>query len=347
MKSWMRWVLGLAFMIGGFGGGWWLAGMGFDSLAQMRQLQRVPQTGVGSALPGEVNIRAFAETLNNQLLSSPQTQTPSLYYRFKHEVKTRSSDGKVSWSTRTDSQRAVNFVLRDEFGQLTVWAGRDYRVIDWAAQQRFSVTRGDNRYTEWRIEPGDQVFVFGFAQADRTGTVAVDFRSQGFYSPIVSNFDQNHSQQGMGSGALLALWAGLFLLGFGVLGAMLLLKQHRLLVYLGWLTLALALVLTHLALKMMREDVEQGIERYQRQAVAASALAKAQFRTAKLSWQGWQFSVMFTRVPTKGLAIKSVRNCAQCVWIWRSVITNCNSSYTLCRSVLCWAFGVLPSRRLW
>jgi hypothetical protein len=224
--------------------------------------------------------------LNNKTLSSHYTKTPSLYYRFRHEVETRDSEGRRSWSTRQDFDRAVDFLLVDESGEIRVASESDRNSIDWSVAQSYQTVVGDNRYTEWRIEPYVDVFVFGKA-VSVGDALSVRFNQPGFYTPIISTFGQYAEQQDMGSGGLFALWGGLALLGLGVLGAVYLLKVHRLLVYLSILTGVLALVLVHLALSMMQQDIANGLSRYQAHSQAASTLIEQRLQRINQTWTGW------------------------------------------------------------
>lgn len=282
-----HWAFALVILLVGSAGGWWLTGLGLGNIQELRQLERVPASKVGAALPGEINLTASAHPINGKTLKSHYTNTPSLYYRFRHEVETRDSEGRRSWSTRQDFDRAVDFHLVDESGEIRIAGESDLAAIDWSVAQSYQTVVGKNRYTEWRIEPYADLFVFGKAVTAGDG-LAVRFNQPGFFTPIISTFGQYAEQQDMGSGGLFALWGGLALLGLGVLGAIYLLKIHRLLVYLSILTGMLALVLVHLALSMMQQDIANGLSRYTSHHQAATRLVQQRLGIIQLPWQGWQ-----------------------------------------------------------
>ncbi|TQV67997.1 hypothetical protein FKG94_24495 [Exilibacterium tricleocarpae] len=293
--------------------------IGFNTIQEMRQLERVPATKVAAALAGEVNITARAE-VDQPLLSSRYSRTPSIYYRYLKEEEKRDSDGKTSWSTVIDVAEAVDFWLVDDSGRVRVQAGSDVRGIDWSVTRSLRQHSGKYRHTEWRVEPGNTLFVFGFARQAPVGQVrgapgelSVGFSTPGHYSPIISTFGLAHESAGMGNYGLLALWGGLALVSLGVFGGICALRIHRLLVYLSILTLVLTLVLVQLALTMMRQDLTNGLERYQRQAAAATTLLERQLRAGGLSWQGWADAGDFTGPayaalpPAERLRLREVR----------------------------------------
>ncbi len=279
-------VFAVFLMLVGLGCGWWLTALAMSSIQELRQLERVPASKVAAALPGEINISATARTLNERILSSHHTHTPSLYYRFRHEVETRDSEGRTSWSTRQDFERGVDFLLEDETGSITLAAASDLKQIDWSVHQSYQTVSGRNRYTEWRIEPFADVFVFAKA-VGKGDKLRLRFNQPGHYTPIVSTYGQNAEQQDMGSGGLFALWGGLALLCIGVLGVIYLLQVHRLLVYLSVLTGVLALVLIQLALTMMQQDIKNGLQRYQSHLHTAEQLMSSTMKAHNDSWSGW------------------------------------------------------------
>ena len=269
----LRWVLAPVMLVAGLWLGIWQITSAFDVIQNMRQLERVPASTVGALLPGEANVTAFAEVINGNTLTSPKAGVRSLYYRYLVERKKRNSDGNTSWTTETDNQRAVDFMLRDYTGNIHVSAQAALGVIDWSVAQSFHRTEGNYRYTEWRIEPDSKLFIFAVAekhvkQGSKLGTLALNFTGAGDYTPIVSTSDASVARGALGGGALVKLWIGLVMLSIAVLGLVLLLQIHRLLKYLFILTFTLVIVLVHLSLNMMQRDLVSASQRFERQSQA-------------------------------------------------------------------------------
>ncbi len=266
-------------------GTWFFLNTGFNKLQQLRQLERVPESKAGTVLLGEVNISAPAKAAFGTL-SSPHTNTSCLYYLYTHEVETRDSDGNTSWRTQTRTEKSVDFLLYDETGEIPVITNLQTRKINWSVRRSFRVVQGKNRYTEYRIEPNDIVYAFGKAERGKEGIQLV-FAGEGFYTPIVSNKSQAENQESMGAVSLYLLWGGLCCVAIAVLGLVFLLGVHRLMTFLSILTFCLVLVLLHLSLKMMKQDIANGVTRYDLQREAADLQAREVYAKYNLPWPGW------------------------------------------------------------
>jgi hypothetical protein len=280
-------VLGVILLVGGLGGGLWLAQSGFGAVQDLRALERLPVSGrVGAVLPGEVALRAPARPVG-VTLRSPRSGTPSLYYRYRHEVRTRDSEGRERWSTRTDRAEAVDFVVADESGRLRVPAQRDFHALEVNARQRLREVVGSQRYTEWRIEPGDSVLVVGRVRARPTGTEFV-FREGATVPSLLSGRDAASEREAAGGSGVLRLWGGLALLSVGVLGGVLLLQVHRVLAFLAVLTLLQSVVVLEMGLRMLHGDLVAGVESVQvREAAARARIDDALSRIGE-DFPGWE-----------------------------------------------------------
>lgn len=259
---------------------------GFDSLQSMRQLERIAPTVIAATLPGEVSINATARQ-DERLVKSRYTHTPSIYYRFTHEVEERDSDGDTHWRTVQDISDAVDFFLEDATGKIRVSVKNNLQQpIQWSMPSSFRVTQGRDRYTEWRLEPGQNVFVFANAVEDAEG-VHLSFVWPGEYTPIISRYGEASERADMGVSTVLMLWLGLGLIAMATYAAALLLKIHRLLVYLGALTLILALTLVNMGMSMMKQDLVHGVHRYQHQVKESRKAIDDILYAHQLEWKGW------------------------------------------------------------
>jgi len=259
---------------------------GFKSLQSMRQLERIAPTVVAAVLPGEVSINALARQ-DEKLVKSRYTHTPSIYYRFTHEVEEHDSDGDTHWRTVEDVSEATDFWLEDETGRIRVSVANNIQQpIQWSMPSSFSVTRGKDRYTEWRLEPGQKVFVFANA-VDGINGMHVNFTRPGEYTPIISRYGEASERADMGVSTILMLWLGLGLMAMVTYAASMLLRLHRLLVYLGLLTLVLSITLVNMAVEMMQQDLAHGVQRYQHQQKESVQAITDVLEDFHLRWQGW------------------------------------------------------------
>ncbi len=258
-----------------------LLGQGFKELRELRQLERTPRSLVAGVLPGEVNLRGTAEQ-HDEVLQSPHTQTPTLYYRYHVERQTRDSEGRTRWSTVSNESRYLPFWLQDDSGRIRVEpSGRS----NFEARSRFSITQGDMRYTEYRIDPGDPVFVF--AHVERHGdSLIVEFDTQGQYWPLISVYGEASARADMARVSLLLIWLGLMLGSFAVYWACWALRVHLSVIYLGVLSVAMAVMLVLLSTKAAREDLSASFSRTARDTVHAEALIVERLNAAGLSWDG-------------------------------------------------------------
>lgn len=258
-----------------------LLGQGFKELRELRQLERTPRSLVAGVLPGEVNLRGAAQE-SDGLLQSPHTKTPSLYYRYHVERQTRDSEGRTRWSTVSNESRFLPFWLQDDSGRIRVEPSARANFEVWS---RFSLTDGNMRYTEYRIDPGDPVFLF--AHVKRQGeALLVEFDTEGQYWPLISTYGEASARSGMARLSLFLIWLGLMLGSFAVYWACWALRVHLSVVYLGVLTIAMAVLLVLLSTQAAREDLSASFSRTARDTVHAEALIVERLNAAGLSWDG-------------------------------------------------------------
>lgn len=264
-------------------GGYYLAGSGYESVTQMRQLERVPSSKVGAILPGEANVTAevakYRKTIN-----SYYTKTPSVYYRFTEEKEETDSDGNQRWTTVDTKTESVDFYVKDETGKALVH--RSSFLIDWSVAQSFQTIEAGRRYTEWRIEPSGTVFIFAMAELIEN-QINLSFSLAGQYSPIISTYSEAEERSDMGVLSIFKIWAGITLLALCVYFVAYLLRVHRLIAYLSILTFVLTVMLSDMGLNMMRDDLLSGAERYKTQSEAAIDRVAYLLQRDNLPFYGW------------------------------------------------------------
>ncbi len=253
----------------------------FTSIANMRQLERVPATEIHAVLPGEINLSGQVER-DQKLLQAPDTDTPCLYYRYVVEKRTRDSDGDTKWKTIRDETRFVDFLLVDGSGRIRV---RPIDTVTFKVNESFSRRAGDRRYTEYRIEPGEAVFVFGYVVGGGRAP-EIRFDRPGYYTPIISERGEARERIGMAGLSVGLCWGGLVCLAFAIGLAAWLLRLHRLLVYFLLLSMVLAIYLAVLGVQMMQADLQSGAERLAQHEAAAQQAIRNTLADASIAWEG-------------------------------------------------------------
>jgi hypothetical protein len=279
-------------------GGIFLGRMSFDSVARMRQLERIPATVVAAALPGEINLQGEARKLD-RLLKAPRSGTSCLYYRYLVEKKKVDADGDVTWVTVKDESKSVSFALADHTGRIVV---RPAPRINFSTRKSFSRTSGNRRYSEWRIEPGDSLFVFGYVVRADDG-YEVRFDRPGYYDPIISTYGEKRERVVMAGSSLFLCWGGLVALAFAVALIVGLLRMHRLLVFFTILGIVIIFDLSVLGMKMMESDLEAAARRLESHEETAREVISEAFSRAGIEWDGkWTSLEAFTTYAEKGLS---------------------------------------------
>lgn len=220
---------------------------------------------------GEVNLTGRTRVLESTM-RSPGSNTPSLIYRCVVERRERDSDGDSKWVTVSDQTRFVPFLLEDETGAVRVDPSGTARI---ALRRSWRQQRGDMRYTEYRVEPGDEVFVFGFAERDRGGQFRIGFEREGYYTPILSVYGETGERATMAGTSIAKVWFGVVTLAAGVSVLIVAFRIHRLLVYFSILNVLVAVYMVSLGLHMMRLDLQAGLDRLElhtRRTLAETAL---------------------------------------------------------------------------
>ena len=263
--------------------GLWLGEVSFEKIRVIRQLERVPRTELGAALPGLVNLRGRV-VQGKARMTSAQFKMPCVYYRFVEEVQRTDSDGKTHWDTVQDVQAFRDFFLEDDTGRVEVLPTNEVTFSLPAIQER---TVGKRRYREWRIQPGDEVFVFGYAMMGGNGEgIQVRFDRLGAYTRLISKYAEKEERGDWALASLFASWGGLAILAFSVWILAWTLGIHRLLVYLGILTIVITGFLAWFGLGMMKTDLRDGYERLGEVRQGADEAIRRSLAKEGIDWPG-------------------------------------------------------------
>jgi hypothetical protein len=262
-------IAAIALLIGGAA----MHDCGFDRIRSMREVERVPATEAVAALEGEINLSGQVERVEGgKILRSPDTKSPCVYYHYTIERQERDSEGNTRWVTEHSESRWVPFALADASGRILVEPSRQ---VDFEVDRDHQRRSGDRRYTEYRLDAGDQLFCFGYVEkSDRALEVSgheylVRFQRPGAYSPILSQSGEEGERTGMALGSIFITWGGLVMLAIAVLLGCSLLRVHWVVTFLAVMTLALTGCLVFFGLNMMQFDLTSAHDRLARHRVSA------------------------------------------------------------------------------
>jgi hypothetical protein len=272
----------------------------FNKVAEMRQIERIPRTTIAAVISGEVNLGGIVlpqeGAADGGTLSSPDTGTPCLYYRYHVERKRTDSDGKTHWDTVSDETRVVpRLRLQDDSGVIeVVTMGADFHV-----DASYSHTEGNMRYTEYRLEPAEKVFTFGFAVPSADGGVEVGFTTAGDYRPMISEKEESKERRARGVGSVFLCWIGLVLAAAASAFIFRLLGVHRLLGFFWFLSAVVGVLLLIYGSRMIIDDLRASHERIARHAnTVRTFIIKTYAGDNGKSWDGdWSTLDNFFDLP--------------------------------------------------
>ncbi|MFO8232052.1 MAG: LemA family protein [Longimonas sp.] len=264
------------------GVGVWLNYISFDRIYALRQIERVPQITIDGIVPGEVNLTGQV-TDNGLFLTAPRSEQSVVYYRYVVEEEEEDSDGDTYWRTVRDETRyADTFWIEDETGRVQVRPTDD---VDYQLTRDYRTESGSRRYTEYRIEPGDEVFLFGYAS--RSGSnYNIGFEADGSYRPILSDWSAFRARAGLAEGSALFLLGGLAALAVAVLLGLWLFRVHDSATYLIGLSTVMIVALIVQGLLMMNQDLSDTAQRAERTLQQTTEVADYLLDEHGMSWNG-------------------------------------------------------------
>lgn len=232
--------------------------LGFDRIIKFRELERIPLSAIADSVGGESQLRGKS-IAGDRILKSPFTKTESLYFRYLLEEEVRDSDGDTKWRTVRDESRYSNFFIEDESGRAEILANRGASLITFSVAQKVSMEKGKFRHTEWRIDPGDKVTVFGWLSYQPDAVVG--FIEAGKYQPIISSFSGGEERSRIALGAILWLWGGVSVLILACFAFVTAFRVHKILTFLLIVSSATSLLLFTYSYRSGESDVREGYDR--------------------------------------------------------------------------------------
>ena len=228
----------------------------FDHLRDMRIIARIPESKVNWVIEGEVQLNGQAKSTGTRL-KSPKTKTNCLYYRYHVEREEKDSEGDTTWVTVKDERKAVDFLLRDaDHGHILLRAKLGRPRIDFTVYRDFRIRSGKMRYTEYRIEEGTPLFIFGYAKPVGKGSFQVDFRTDGLYLPIISEGGSAvEERRSKAFQSVLFCFCSVLLISMSAVFVCFLGGIHRVLAFLVLVSAGLGASLVWYAMNMMHNDL--------------------------------------------------------------------------------------------
>lgn len=210
----------VAMALGAVFGANWFSHSQFDHL---RQLQSAPELSSEDFDGGEVRVEGTAVS-HGHTRSAPLTNTDTLAYRYRHTEEIERDD-ETETNTVRSTRRATNFAVETDDGETVIVqaSGRaddiefryEHRSRERDRERGRRGRRITHRHTERRIDPGDDVFVFGYARPS-DDDYAINFTSPGDYSPVISAGGESRHWAGRLGWTLLGLIASLVSILFAV-----------------------------------------------------------------------------------------------------------------------------------
>ena len=226
---------------------------------------------------GKRNTRSYQSKAGSNFVRARYTNVTCFYCYYKKEKRSEDSEGNESWSTVESGTQYVRFFsIKDSTGDVLVSLDSliEEANKDPSLGTDYSRRRGDYRWTERRIDIGEEIFAFAMA-VSRNGNYELNFSEEGSYSPILSDGNAVSSRAQQGGIGVLLTFVSLVCFSLGVLFLCFMIKIHRILVFLSILSALNVLILTVMGINMMAADVKDGNERLKRhEANAKLAILK-------------------------------------------------------------------------
>lgn len=119
-----------------------------------RAIANTPTARIGSAPQGYVELAGHARLAGDPLFS-PASALPCVWYRCLTERAHQDNRGSYEYVSMEESEHFI--LLADGSGEVLI--DPEHALIEVAEQS--VLTRGDYRYTEWLIRPGQPLFALG------------------------------------------------------------------------------------------------------------------------------------------------------------------------------------------
>ncbi len=125
----------------------------YSALYRLRAISGTPTSHIGSAAQGYVELIGRGKTYDTPILSM-YTFLPCLWCRYK--LERRNSDNK-GWNIEESGENSAPFLIDDGTGKCVI----DPQGAEILTRHKDSWTKGDYRYTEWKLLDIDTIYTLG------------------------------------------------------------------------------------------------------------------------------------------------------------------------------------------
>jgi len=125
----------------------------YSALYRLRAISGTPTSRIGSAAQGYVELIGRGKTYDTPILSM-YTFLPCLWCRYK--LERRNSDNK-GWNIEESGENSAPFLIDDGTGKCVI----DPQGAEILTRHKDSWTKGDYRYTEWKLLDIDTIYTLG------------------------------------------------------------------------------------------------------------------------------------------------------------------------------------------
>ncbi len=308
-----------------------LASCSFEELRRVRQIERIPESPVAELLTGEAKSQGEATTLS-AMVAGPYSGVAALYLVDLVEREETDSDGDTRWVTVRREISGGDFLLKD--------GGGEVRLVNPAATEvkapkKFSRREGDMRYSEFRIDPGDSVFVSGFIRWE-SGKPTFRFDAPGDYVPLISTEPELATRKQIALGSLAFCAAAVVCWSLAVYQVCRLFRVHLTLLFLGLQGAAISMSLLGLGLQAAHQEIAAAHARITRLGGDRLALLREATQDPEMQWD------RLPEMPTEGRHPQAIRMRAAVLGYASAAVRFNRAIGTLPESLLAAASGIAP-----
>ncbi len=220
-----------------------------QELHSLRALERVPVSPVAGVLPGPTQLHGYAEAINRDRLTTPNTKTKVLAYKWTKERQYTDSEGKKRWRIEKSEYKFIDFKLFDgQHSILVKTSGAAKNTL--SLHQRWQDRQGDLRYTEYWLQHNEPIQLYGHINS--ANEVELQHRA---IEPLLTMGTTNSARQSKAGFMLFKFWGAWLAIALAITSVLYALNQHRILVFLGVITASGVIYLSSLSLTMMKSEL--------------------------------------------------------------------------------------------